>query len=123
MDKCSVCSIEIENPDDVYKEYLSREATILCYECYINGTCGCCDEYVPEGELLYLGEPLGFVEYMDKAVKKMLVDGYFDVCFGCLECQAEQIEHDERDDLAWSAFTTGRPDIFSDEMRWYWRAE
>lgn len=120
MDKCSVCGIEIENSDDVIKEYFSRQATILCYECYINSTCGCCDMYVPEGELFYLDEPLDFVEYMDKAVKKMSGKGYSDVCFDCLECQAKEIEREEHEDMLWLSLTTGTPDIFSDTMRWYW---
>lgn len=123
MDKCSVCGIEIENPDDVIKEYLGRQATILCYKCYINGICGCCDEYVGTDELIYLGGEYNFDnEYMNKAASQMLDDGYSDICEGCLDCQAGQIEHDEHEDLRQQSWTTGEPDMFSAEMRWFWGA-
>lgn len=120
MDKCSKCFKDIENLDDIIKVYFSRQSIILCYECYINGVCCCCDEYVPEGELFYLSEPLEFVEYMDKAAKQMFEDGYSDVCFGCLECKADQIEADEQANMLTISLATGMPDLFSDKMRWFW---
>lgn len=123
-DKCSVCDIKIENLDDIYKDYYNRKEVILCYECYINGTCGCCDEYVGSNDLTYLGGEYNFDnEYMNMAAEQMLDDGYSDVCEGCLDCQAEQIEQDEHDDLVWQSMTTGKPDMFDDKMRWFWGAE
>lgn len=94
---------------------------LLCLECHTNGTCGCCNEYVGVDELTYLGDEYNFDnDYANKAARRMLDDGYSDVCEGCLDYQAEQIERDEHEDLRFASWTIGKPDMFSDVMRWYW---
>lgn len=34
--------------------------------------------------------------------------------------EADQIESNRLDDLRYTAFAKGTPDLFGDEMRWFW---
>ena len=101
---------------------------LICLECHSMGTCGCCNEYVGSDDLIYLnnegkwnqGSERFEDEHKNKAAVSMLEDGYSDVCSGCLDWKAEQVETEEHEDIVHASFMTGKPDMFSDEMRWFW---
>lgn len=125
---CSGCEQKIKDYDEIVLEnwhgcggIVSTADELLCQECYAMGICGCCDEYVGTDDLTYLGGEYGFDDdYMNQAARKMLDDGYSDVCGGCIEEQARQLEEDEHQDLLFASLATGKPDMFSDKMRWFW---
>lgn len=125
---CSQCQCEITYADEIHLidihgcgGIMSTADNLLCYECYYLGVCGWCDEFVGQDDVFYLGGEYAFDDdYKNKAARKMLDDGYTDVCGGCLDYQAGQIEQDEHFDMVWASMTTGTPDMFSDDMRWFW---
>ena len=98
---------------------------LICSECYSMGTCRCCDSYLGNEDLIYLIEYCEHTEqgYMLKAAKQMIDDEYSDVCEGCLIQKAEEIENEEHGDMLHLSLMTGEPDMFSDEMRWFWGDE
>ena len=110
------------------KRIMTTADNLVCSECYSSGICNCCDEYAGKDEVVYLdnegkwnqGSERFENEYKNKAAISMLNDGHSDVCSGCLDYQAEQIEQDEQEDLLFQSLATGKPDMFSDEMRWFW---
>lgn len=125
---CSACGERIDGCNDLSLQnwhgcggIQSTADTLICCECLTMGTCSCCDEYIGKGDLFYLGGEYAFDDdYKNKAARKMSDDGHDDVCEGCLECQAEQIEQEDQEDMLFASRTTGVPDMFSDEMRWFW---
>ena len=126
---CGDCGEKIFDVDDLQLVdwhgcggTMSTADKLLCYECYGLGICGCCNEYVGKDDVIYLGGEYGFDDdYMNKAAKTMLDDGYSDVCEGCIGEMARQLEEEEHGDLLRSSMATGKPDLFSDDMRWFWR--
>ena len=127
---CSQCKQEVSDADDIYLidihgcgGIMSTADNMICTECYIGGTCGCCDEYMGTSDLTWLGGEYDFDDdYMNKAARKMLDDGYSDICRGCIEEQARQLEKEDKGDLLFVSMSTGKPDMFSNKMRWFWRA-
>jgi len=124
---CSDCKCDMPDADEIYLTdihgcggIMSTADNLLCSECYSSGICNCCDEYAGKNDLFYLVNYTVENEYMNKAAKKMETDGYLDVCSGCLDCQAGQIEQDEHGDLLFQSLSTGKPDLFAGEMRWFW---
>lgn len=125
---CSECGCKIEDADEIRLidwhgcgGIMSTADNLLCYECYACGICGCCDEYVGTDDLIYLGGEYSFDdEIMNKAAREMLDDGYSGVCQDCIGEKAGQMEEEDHEDLLWASLVTGQPDLFSDEMRWFW---
>ena len=132
---CSDCKCEMTNVDDLTLVnwrgcggIMSTADNLVCDECYSFGYCECCNEYVGSGEIVYLdnegkwnqGSERFENEYKNKAAISMLNDGHSDVCKDCLDYQAGQIERDEQKDLLFQSLATGKPDLFADEMRWFW---
>ncbi len=132
---CSECGEDITACEEITLEQwhgcggiMSTADVLLCQECHMNGTCGCCNEYVTQKELIYLdnedkwnqGLERFENEYKNKAAISILEDGLSDVCIGCVDWRAEQIEQDDHKDLLFQSLATGKPDMFSDEMRWFW---
>ena len=113
---CSVCNGQISDIDDLFIE----GSVLICNECYYIGECPCCESYVGDTEIVYTGTFAVENEYMNKAAEQAETDGYNYICSVCLEYRAEQIENDEFEDLRWQAFCTGKPDMFSDELRELW---
>ena len=124
---CSNCGCKIDDADEIQLTdihgcggIMSTADNLLCHECYMCGVCGCCDEYVGTDDLIYLGGEYSFDDdNMNKAARAMLDGGYSDVCQDCIGEAARQIEEEEHDDLLWASLATGEPDLFSDEMRWF----
>lgn len=125
---CSECGCRVTECSEIALEnwhgcggIMSTADVLLCQECRSSGTCDCCGEYVGQKELIYLGGEYDFDDdYKNKAARKMLDDGYSDVCEGCIDYQASQIEQDEHEDLLFQSLATGKPDLFSGEMEWFW---
>ena len=133
---CSDCECEITDEGNINLVdihgcggIMTTADNLVCYECYSSGVCDCCDEYVGKDEIVYLdnegkwnqGSERFENEYKNKAAILMLNTRYLDICCkDCLDYQAGQIEHDEHEDLLFQSLATGKPDIFSDEMGWFW---
>ncbi len=132
---CSKCDNELTNADEIQLTdfrgcggIMTTADTLLCYECYSSGMCGCCNEYVSSDDLVYLdnegkwnkGSDRFEEEYKNKAAISMLEDGLDDVCTECIKSRAGEIERDEHEDMLFQSLATGKPDMFSDEMRWFW---
>ena len=102
---------------------------LLCLECRSQGTCDWCNEYVGEFEIVRLSqvEPESDLargnEFVLPAVRELIDDGFDCVCSCCLDYKIEQNEQAVKDDMLWESLTTGKPDVFSDKMRWFWEAK
>ena len=125
---CSDCGCRIDDCTEASLEewhgcggIASTADKLLCSDCHSSGTCSCCDDYVGSDEITYLGGEYNFDDdYMNKAAREMLDDEYSNVCDNCLRYRAEQIKEQEHTDLLQQSLLTGTPDLFSDDMRWYW---
>ena len=101
---------------------------LLCPECISAGTCDCCNEYIGESEMvaLYQVESESDLarrnEFVLPTVRELIDDGFDCVCSYCLDDRIEQREQSGEDDILWESLTTGKPDMFSDDMRWFWGA-
>jgi len=130
---CSECGCEITDYDDLSLEkwhscggIVSWADSLICHECRLIGTCDNCSEYVSDEHIF----PVYQVEidsdlcrdnkYMYQAARAMIDDGLDRVCEYCLDNRAAEIEKEEHDDLLFQSLLTGKPDLFSDEMRWLW---
>lgn len=102
---CSACGCEIEDADEIQLTdihgcggIMSTADTLLCSECYSSGLCYCCSEYTKDLQ-----------EYEEEWL-----------CEYCIEDAKRQKEEEEHDELLWTSMAMGKPDLFSDEMRWFW---
>lgn len=71
---------------------------IFCESCYSSGLCDCGS----------WSEDIQ--EYGDEFL-----------CPACRDYRDGEKEQENQHDLLWAALTTGTPDLFSDDMEWYWR--
>lgn len=124
---CSACGDHIDNYNDLTLEdwhgcggIQTTADTLICCDCCVSWTCGCCDGYVGEGNLFYLEEYKPDDEYKERAAQQLQDDGLTDVCADCLEYRAGLIEEEDQEDMLWASRTTGKPDVFSKAMRWFW---
>lgn len=79
---------------------------LLCSECFSTGECPCCESYVGDTEIV-----------------KVNPDEHYShdyICADCKEYHDEEREAEEHEDLRFQTFCIGKPDIFSEEMRWFW---
>lgn len=96
---CLACQGRITSYDDMVIE----NSDILCYECYCTGECPCCESYVGDDEL----EPVNPNEHY----------GYDFICSNCKEHHDQQRAKQVLEDLRFQSFCTGKPDMFSGELR------
>jgi len=102
---CSECESKLTDADEIHLIDIhgcgglaSTANNMVCSNCYT--ICDCCGEYsknISEYEEEYL-------------------------CEYCIEDKKEQKEQDEQNDLLFQSLATGTPDMFSDDMRWFWNA-
>lgn len=85
------------------------EDDIYCDECYNIGFCSCCEEFVGEDQIIHID---------DKAIIEYL--GYDFACEDCYEHAKEQIHQEDLKVLYFESWLTGKPDMFSDELREIW---
>jgi len=95
---CKECG-NLENPK--YLHYVDED-TLVCEDCYCNGVCSSCDDYVGEDNLHCLSEYLG-------------EDG--PVCEFCKDHRESEAIADDIEELQFTATLTGKPDIFSPEYQ------
>ena len=99
---CSACKGQISDHDDL----IIKDDLLLCWECFSIGECPCCDYYVGDTEIV--------------KVEPKEHHGFDYICAACKECHDDEREAESLKDLRWQAFCTGKPDIFSDELRPLW---
>lgn len=102
---CLECGCKIVDADEIELidihgcgGIMSTADNMLCYECYGARICGCCSEYSKD-----LKEYEG--EYL---------------CEYCIEDAEDKKEEEDHADLLFASLSTGKPDMFSDAMRWMW---
>ena len=95
---CNECGCNF-TADRSENDQATDNDTVVCGECYSAGMCADCGEYVGVD---------------------VLNENATDVCPDCIEYQDEQGEQDEQEDMLFNSFATGTPDLFSNEMQWYW---
>lgn len=95
---CSVCKGKTY-ADDMIVE--GQE--IMCYECYSVGQCPCCESYVGDTEIVEVNPD----EH----------HGHDYICPDCKEYHDEERAEQDIEDLRWQSFCTGKPDMFSGELR------
>jgi len=96
---CSACQDGIDSCDDMVIE----DKLLLCIECYCSGECPCCEYYVGGDSIVEVNP-----------------DEHYDHSYICSDCKeyhdGERAEQDI-EDLRWQSFCTGKPDMFSGELR------
>ena len=98
---CSQCGQKISDQDDIPIE----GGGIICPDCHSAGWCACCDEYVGPGCI----KEVDAEEY-----------GHEHICLACEQYHDLEKQNEERRALRFQSLCTGKPDMFSDEMRWHW---
>ena len=134
--QCSVCHEKIEDLSECSLEnwhgcggIMSTADLLLCSDCLSLGTCDCCNEYIGETDLLVLyhvesdSELVKDNKYLYPAVRAMIDEHFNDVCQYCLDYKAEQLKEMDKKDLLFRSLTTGKPDLFSNDMRWLHRMD
>ena len=99
---CAECGGSILDPDDS----IAEGEQLLCCECFSIGRCPCCESYVGADNVV--------------AVDRNEHHDFDYICTDCKEYHDEERETESFEDLRWQAFCTGKPDIFSDELRELW---
>lgn len=113
---CSLCEQECSDVDDLYAHNLD----LICNDCHNAGLCDCCGEYEGQENIVCLSNGDFENDYQQKAAYQLIDDSHGYVCKDCLEWNTQGVIKDEQDDLVHSAFCTGKPELFSDEMRFFW---
>ena len=99
---CGECGERIKYDKGITLE----DDMILCPDCFSIGECPCCESYVGETEIVKVepDEHYGF-DY---------------ICNSCKEYHDEEHKAENFKDLQFQSFCTGKPDMFSDELRQIW---
>ena len=102
---CSACECQIVDADDIQLidihgcgGIMSTADNLICYECYSANICDYCGEYETD-----------LHEYEEDWQ-----------CASCIEEAEEQKERENQEELLWASLATGKPDLFSEEMWWFW---
>ena len=92
---------------------------LLCEDCYSAGQCFVCNEYVGRPQLDYEQD----LDECSANVIRQLAEwdeNNGPACQWCWENERDGLIANERQDLLSTSLATGTPDLFSDEMRWFW---
>lgn len=95
---CSACGSHTDSDDTVVEGDM-----LFCRECYCSGRCDCCESYVGDTEIVQVNPD----EHHD----------YDYICSDCKEYHDDEREAESIEDLRWESFCTGKPDMFSGELR------
>lgn len=96
---CSACGQKIKCCEDITLD----SDLLLCQDCYWAGYCPCCESYVGDTEIV-----------------KVNPDEHHDldyICADCKEYHDNEREEQMIEDLRQQSFCTGKPDMFSGELR------
>lgn len=96
----AVCS---ECGNKAYDDMVIEGQEIMCYECYSIGQCPCCEYYVGGDDIIEVNPN----EHHDHTW----------ICTDCKEDHDNERETESLEDLRWQSFCTGKPDMFSGELR------
>jgi len=96
---CSECGGHIDNCNDMAIE----DKDLFCYECFSAGQCPCCEYYVGGDSIVEVNPD----EHHDHSY----------ICTECKEYHDGEREQKRIEDLRWQSFCTGKPDMFSGELR------
>lgn len=94
---------------------------LLCSDCYSMGTCGVCNEYVGQSAFEFEQD----VDDCSPETIEILADFVEDdgpACQWCWENERDSLINSEHGDMLSVSLATGAPDLFSDEMNWFWRS-
>ncbi len=95
---CSVCSGHVDTDD-----LIVEGQEIMCYNCFSLGKCPCCEYYVGVDEMIGVDSD----EHHNHSY----------ICSGCKKYHDEEREQEQLEDLRFQSFCTGKPDMFSGELR------
>lgn len=98
---CEECGCQI----GYYEDIILEQDMILCQDCYSTGECLCCESYVGDTEIVKVNQDEHGFDY---------------ICTDCKDYHDGEREANNLKDLQFRAFCTGKPDIFSEEMRSFW---
>jgi len=96
---CSACGCGIDD----CSELVIEDKDLFCCECFSLGSCPCCDCYVGDTEIVQVNPD----EHHDFSY----------ICSDCKEYHDNERETEDLEDLRWQSFCTGKPDMFSGELR------
>ncbi|HDY88533.1 hypothetical protein LCGC14_0360410 [marine sediment metagenome] len=112
--KCTECECSFV-ADDYERDTATDNYNIICSDCLSIGTCDVCNEYSGPDELNRCND-----DGDDDIGAELAEAGYYNVCNDCYEYKKEEYEQDELRNLRHKALSTGKPDIFSEELRGWW---
>lgn len=95
---------------------------LICPDCYSMGTCGCCNEYVGQSGLEFEQD----IDDCSENTIELLAEFVEDdgpACQDCWENERNSLIIDEHAELLSTSLATGTPDMFDNDMRWFWGAE
>lgn len=133
--RCKGCGEKIYCADDASLQewhgcggIMFSPNALICHICREDNTCDVCGEYVGEDEILSLYGTESDSEFCKQetkryeAIRVLIDDGYSAACTYCIDAKAQEIEEAERAELLLKSLATGKPDLFSGEMRWLFNA-
>ena len=123
---CTECGTTVECAEDLVLEdwhgcggIASTADTLLCEDCYSMGVCFVCGEYCGKDIYDYEQDLDDCSESLQYALNDWIEDNV-PACQWCWEAERDSLIADEQADLLAISLATGTPDLFSDEMRWFW---
>jgi hypothetical protein len=123
---CAECGQVIKWAEDIVLEgwhgcggIASTADTLLCTDCHSTGQCFICGEYVGQSGFGYERDTDDCSESVQYALNEWDEDNGL-ACQWCWEQERDSLIADEQADLLSASLATGTPDLFSDEMRWFW---
>ncbi len=92
---------------------------LLCQECHSRGVCYDCGEYVGQSGFEFEQD----VDNCSEVIQSQLIGWIEDdgpVCEDCWTNERDSLIAAEQQELLSLSLATGTPDLFGDDMRWFW---
>ncbi|MCP5019634.1 MAG: hypothetical protein GY938_30775 [Ketobacter sp.] len=83
------------------------------------GTCGVCGDYYGKDLCDYEQDVDDYSEDV-QAELECWNDDDGPVCQWCWKSKRDGLVADEQQDMLWSSLNNGHPDLFGEDMRWFW---
>ena len=113
--KCSECGCSFI-ADSSENDIATDNYNIICSDCLSAGTCDVCGEYYGTDGLNNCNDDGDD----DDVGAELAVAGNYEVCNDCFVDAKEQHRINKVKDLRFQALLTGKPDLFSEELRGWW---
>lgn len=124
---CTDCGRHIDDADYAALEdwhgcggIASTADALLCEDCYSVGTCHVCGDYVGAVDLHDYEQDVDDCSETVQAELEDWNDDHGPACQYCWEGERDGLIANEQADLLTASLATGTPDLFSEEMRWFW---